>query len=285
MLKGLQGSGKSFWAKEQVKRGGFIRISKDDIRENLFGGWSQKREKDVIKIRNTLIREGLAQGRSVIVDDTNLNPKHEKVLRELAEECGVKFEINDSFLEVPIAECIKRDANRGDKTVGAKVIWETYERYLAIDPLKKLEKEFDKRRCVIFDMDGTLAFMRSGRSPYDYTRVNEDTPNPFLTAVIDALYEQELYYLDVVVVSGREESCRKETEKWLYDNMIPYDKLFMRKEGDHRDDVIVKKEIYENEIEPKYAVLGVFDDRPKVCDMWRSLGIMVAQVGNPHVEF
>jgi hypothetical protein len=29
----------------------------------------------------------------------------------------------------------------------------------------------------------------------------------------------------------------------------------------------------------------VIDDRPKVCRMWRSLGLSVFQVGNPDYEF
>lgn len=284
MLKGLPASGKTSWAKEKVARGGFLRISKDDIREQMLGSWSPRKERDVIKIRNALIKEGVEQGRSIIVDDTNLNPRHEKDIKELAESLGVQFELNDNFLEVSPVECVKRDASR-EKNVGASVIWDMHEKYLAEDPLKKLDQNFGKRRAIIFDIDGTLALHRSGRSPYDYTRVHEDTPNPFLSVIVDALYDNADYYLDIIIVSGRERTCEKETKQWLYDNMINYTELYMREEGDHRDDTIVKREIYEKYIEPKYAVLGVFDDRPKVCDMWRSQDLMVAQVGNPHVEF
>jgi uncharacterized surface anchored protein len=51
------------------------------------------------------------------------------------------------------------------------------------------------------------------------------------------------------------------------------------------NDDIVKAEILEHEILPKYGVKMVIDDRPRVCHMWRSLGIKVIQVGNPYIFF
>ena len=51
----------------------------------------------------------------------------------------------------------------------------------------------------------------------------------------------------------------------------------MRKNGDSRRDSIVKEEIFWNDIEPKYNVLAVFDDRDQVVKMWRELGIKCFQ--------
>ena len=285
MLKGLPASGKSTWAKEQLAKGNYFRISKDDIRRDFFGGFKQNQEKNVLKIRDKLIESALDLKKTVIVDDTNLNPIHERRLRTIAENYGVEFEINDSFLEVTPDECIKRDLHRGENAVGSSVIYEMYAKWLRPDKLQKLEENFEKPRCIIFDIDGTLAHNLSGRNIYDYTRVLEDTPDPFMSLVIDAVKEFGPHYLKVIVVSGREDNCRKETEEWLYKNMLPYDKLYMRETGDRRDDCIVKKEIYEEYIEPEYAVLGVFDDRPRVARMWRNLGLSVAQVGDPYIEF
>lgn len=285
-LKGLPASGKSTWAKEQLKKGSFIRVNKDDIRATMFGGYSQKKEKYVVRVRNELIRLGIEMGKSVIVDDTNLNPVHERTVAQIAKKMGVALEINDSFMKVSPEECIERDLHRGAEAVGASVIWKMYEDWIQPKPIKKLEDEWDKRRCVIFDIDGTLAHNLGGRDIYDYSRVQEDTPDPFVSLIADALNEDVgEFYLDVIIVSGREETCRKETEEWFEKNMIPFKHLFMRKPGDHRPDDIVKEEIYHNNIEENWAVLGVFDDRPKVCRMWRKLGLKVAQVANPYVEF
>ena len=76
---------------------------------------------------------------------------------------------------------------------------------------------------------------------------------------------------DIIIVSGREASCIKETTKWLFDNGIYYNKIYMREEGDKRCDSIVKREIAERHILPAYNVRGVFDDRQRVVDMWRAL--------------
>lgn len=284
MLRGLMASGKTTWAKEKAKLGNFMIVSKDTIREGL-GGYTQRREKDVIKIRNQLIRLGIEMGKNIIVDDTNLNPTHEKVLKQLAKELGTTFQIEDSFLNVPVEECIKRDLHRGEKSVGANVIWENYYRWIAPNPIKKLDQEFDKRRCIVVDIDGTLAINNENRSYYDLTRVDEDTPDPLVSFLVDCIDEAGNYYADIILVSGREETCRERTEQWLENNAIPYKKLLMRKEGDSRKDAIVKEEIYHTQIEPEYAVLGVIDDRPQCCRMWRELGLRVLQTGFPEVEF
>ena len=287
MLKGLPASGKSTWAKEKInENSNYIRINKDDIRESITGKWTSKKEKIVISIRNSLIKTGISLGKNVIIDDTNLNPKHEQSLKTLAQELGVEFEINDSFLKVPVEECVERDIKR-DKSVGYKVIYKMYYDYLYQDPSKKIVNSSNKkRRCVICDIDGTLAHNYGGRNIYDLTRVKEDTPDPLVCAVLDGLDSTfGIDYLDIIIVSGREDDCRKETEEWLYHNMIPYKALYMRKSGDKRDDAIVKEEIYKEFIEPEYCVLGVIDDRNKVVRMWEKLGVKVMKVGGLYNEF
>ena len=287
MLKGLPASGKTTWAKEKInENSNYIRINKDDIRESITGKWTSKKEKIVISIRNSLIKTGISLGKNVIIDDTNLNPKHEQSLKTLAQELGVEFEVNDSFLKVPVEECVERDIKR-DKSVGYKVIYKMYYDYLYQDPSKKIVNSSNKkRRCVICDIDGTLAHNYGGRNIYDLTRVKEDTPDPLVCAVLDGLDSTfGIDYLDIIIVSGREDDCRKETEEWLYHNMIPYKALYMRKSGDKRDDAIVKEEIYKEFIEPEYCVLGVIDDRNKVVRMWEKLGVKVMKVGGLYNEF
>ena len=287
MLKGLPASGKSTWAKEKInENSNYIRINKDDIRESITGKWTPKKEKIVISIRNSLIKAGISLGKNVIIDDTNLNPKHEQSLKTLAQELEVEFEVNDSFLKVPVEECVERDIKR-DKSVGYKVIYKMYYDYLYQDPSKKIVNSSNKkRRCVICDIDGTLAHNYGGRNIYDLTRVKEDTPDPLVCAVLDGLDSTfGIDYLDIIIVSGREDDCRKETEEWLYHNMIPYKALYMRKSGDKRDDAIVKEEIYKEFIEPEYCVLGVIDDRNKVVRMWEKLGVKVMKVGGLYNEF
>lgn len=289
MLKGLSGSSKSTWANEQIKTGNYVVVSKDEIRK-MLGGYKPSREKYVLRIRNDLIRSAIKLKKNVIVDDTNLNPMHERTLRQLAKELGVKFEVNDSFLQISPEECIERDLHRGDKAVGSSVIWEQYYKWIVPNPVIKLNKEFEKPRAIICDIDGTLSLNLENRSYYDMTRVGEDTADPFMSCIIDALYNYGTEkngspYPAILLVSGRNESARKATEEWLDRNLIPYDKLFMRLDEDCRKDAVIKEEIYHKYIEPEYTVLGVFDDRNSTSRMWRKLGLRVAQLGYPEIEF
>ena len=84
---------------------------------------------------------------------------------------------------------------------------------------------------------------------------------------------------NVVLLTGREGSIgnRTQTEQWLINNKVPYDVLFMREEKDYRCDAIVKLELMKK-VEEIYEVIGIFDDRKKVVDMWRKNGYYVFDV-------
>ena len=280
MLKGLPASGKSTWAKEQVKlsKGKTKRVNKDDLRAMIDDGeWSKENEKFILSVRDSIIVDALFQHKNIIVDDTNLAPKHEKDLRHIAEELDAEFEIK--WFDTPLAECIRRDMLRPNP-VGKKVIRRFYEQIKDLyEP--KIEYNPDLPECIIVDIDGTLAHM-NGRSPYDYTKVSTDVVDPVVSDIVrryrsvDIMDDNPLY---VIIVSGREDSCKPETEQWLQDNHIPYDELHMRKTDDKRDDRIVKKDIFDTWIKNRYNVKFVLDDRNRVVEMWRSLGLKVLQVG------
>jgi hypothetical protein len=146
-----------------------------------------------------------------------------------------------------------------------------------------------KRKAIIVDIDGTVA-LRNNRSPFDYSKVGEDLVDHRMAHLLRNLIGESDEY-EVFFVTGREaiDNCREDTIKWINDNIYPHTyngfmgpeynwKLFMRDEGDHRSDEIVKKEIYENHIAPYCDVVCVFDDRNRVVKMWRDLGLLVAQV-------
>ena len=140
--------------------------------------------------------------------------------------------------------------------------------------------------CQIYDIDGTLA-IRGERGPYDWDRVGEDTVNETVAYLITS-YLSSCGEDDLLFVSGRKEVCKKLTQSWMYKHvryMPDESSVFMRKNDDNRDDVIVKEGMYNEHIKGKYRVRLVVDDRPKVCRMWRSLGLPVFQVGDPDVEF
>lgn len=285
MTRGLPGSGKSTWAEqERVKlegQGAKVFISnKDDLRKALTASgwtWSPDAEKDVIKIQNSQIKSAFSHGSTVvIVADTNFG-RHEDRLRGIAKHCGADFEIKD-FTDVPLATCIERDARR-ERTVGAEVIREMYNKYVLPNKDGAVYRpDESKPLAIICDIDGTVA-IKGDRSPFDYSKVDRDFLNVPVADIVQA-YAKYLGYT-ILYVSGREDSCRQMTEKWLSDNMLPVDAphmLLMRKAGDYRKDYIVKQEIFDNYLRDNYNVKFVLDDRNQVVTMWRRLGLTCLQV-------
>lgn len=133
----------------------------------------------------------------------------------------------------------------------------------------------------LVDIDGTVALM-DDRGPFDWHRVYEDKPNHDVIRVIRILARVTQMMSDdnlpsLMFVSGRLETCRLETERWLRENVWScWRALHMRPMVDqYMPDQELKRRIYREEIEPSYQVLGVFDDRRKVVDMWRSLDLTV----------
>lgn len=271
LLKGLPASGKTTFAKELVRNdGNWVRVNKDDLRNMLNGGkWSSGRERRVVELERRLATEALEDGKNVVVDDTNFNPTHERYLKGLAESHNADFEIKE--FDTPLEECIKRD-NARPNGVGETVIRKMYNQYLKLAPAKYTPDPM-LQPAIVCDIDGTLAHMHD-RSPYDWSKVGNDKvdiPIAWLTSIL-------FRSVSVILVSGRDESCRKETEDWLAKNSICYTKLIMRKEGDNRPDEVVKEEIFNENIRGNYNVRFVLDDRNKVVDMWRQLGLKCLQV-------
>lgn len=276
MMKGLPGSGKTTQAKLLSNPSGYVRVNKDDLRAMMNDSkWSKGNESFVLQVRDFIISEALYAGKNVVVDDTNFEAKHRLTLSSLAKKYGATFE--EVFIDTPLDECIERDLKRPN-SVGSKVIKNMYEKYLRLEPItvNYNPKLVD---CIICDIDGTLAHIVD-RSPYDYSRVSEDTVDP----VVRKLVNQEARGYRIILVSGRPDTCREATEKWLEDNRISYHELLMRDpllvndKGQQLDDRIIKEWIYDKEIKPYYNVQYVLDDRDRVVKMWRSIGLKVLQV-------
>lgn len=272
MLKGLPASGKSTYARELVKTGEYVRVNKDELRDMLHDGkWSKGNEKQVLYMRDIIVSHTLGLGKNIVVDDTNLAPKHEQALRMLAQQHGAEFKVK--FFEITVEEAIERDLKRL-WTVGEKVIRQMYNQYLRPE-VKQYVPDPELPEAVICDIDGTLAHM-NGRSPYDWSRVGEDTVDENVAYLLHLLGKSNI---KVILVSGRDGVCANETTEWLKKHDIHYDHLFMRAESDNRDDRIVKREIFLRNIKPYFGVQFVLDDRDKVVDMWRNdIGLKCLQV-------
>lgn len=134
--------------------------------------------------------------------------------------------------------------------------------------------------CVICDIDGTLAIM-GDRSPFEWEKVGIDTVNEpvaDLLCMVEA-WGMEQHENKIIILSGRDGSCRQETLDWLHAHGIPFTELYMRKAKDNRKDAIIKRELYEEHILGKYNVSFILDDRDQVVALWRKdLGLPCFQV-------
>lgn len=111
---GLPGSGKTTWADQQVAvdiTGTLVVVNRDHIRRMLRKPYPAD-ERLVTHIQHASIRAALAMNRSVISDDTNLNPDHLHALRFIARDHGAGFRVNTQFLQVPLDEVIRRNSQR-----------------------------------------------------------------------------------------------------------------------------------------------------------------------------
>ncbi|WP_405100160.1 AAA family ATPase [Micromonospora sp. NBC_01412] len=286
--RGLPASGKTTFAR--TLQPSVVRVNRDDLRRMLHGErlFTQWAEAQVTRAQRAQV-EALLRGRvNVCVDDTNLRARTLRDWARLAADCGAGFEVHD-FTDVPLDECLRRDAARpADDRVGEAAIRRLHDRFLANRPLPLPVPEVapgapahrggaraEPPEIVLVDIDGTVA-LHVSRSPYDMTRVAEDVPNEAVIAAVRAMHAAGY---GVVFCSGRDAGARADTVAWLARHVrVPYLALHLRAVGDTRQDSVVKREIYEREVEGRYRVVGVFDDRMQVVRMWRSLGLTVFQV-------
>lgn len=146
LCRGIQGSGKTTWAKDWVKEFPVnrIRINNDDIRNMLGPYWIPEREDLVSNIKRDIAFRAITMGYDIVVDNMNLNPKEVKFwkevidihnhmvtnsLRAISEEPCYEYELEiKDFFNISLQECIDRDSKRPNP-VGEEVIRKTYEKY------------------------------------------------------------------------------------------------------------------------------------------------------------
>ncbi len=117
----------------------------------------------------------------------------------------------------------------------------------------------------------------SGRSYYDPTRYCEDDVNFKLMILIKFLQYNKNYKF--IVLTGRMASSEgaKQTLKWIEDNKLYPDGIYMRKDNDYRKDYHVKSDLIK-EVEEKYEICYAFDDSKTSCKAYRDAGITCLQV-------
>ena len=288
---GISASGKTTWAETQKHC--MVNINRDDIRFNIVqpgSDWktykhNKKNEKIVTEIELEVAEFAVRFEANIIISNTNLNPKTREFWKDFAKHHNYEFEIKE--FPITLEEAIKRD-NLRQNGVGEQVIRKQYQQWLEYIGRKTYTPNEKLPKCIIVDIDGTIAEM-NGRGPFEWHKVSHDKSRKFVLDMIEGVVRENDCF--VVYLSGRDAICEDDTRKWIYDNTCDYTfsndwQLYMRNKNDTRKDRIVKEEIFWNVVAPKYNVIGVFDDRPQVLQMWHELKLPnVICVGNPFISF
>ncbi len=295
----MPASGKTTWALDYLrKHADAVRVGRDSFRD-MFRNEPKceiKLESMITELVVESVHKSLKFGFDVLLDNTNLKISHiNDIIRAVEYDCDVCFQV----FAVPPKVCVERNYKRDPKE---RVDDQSMEKMAAdykiimdsdtfIDRKRKPEWKRPRIKyvfehgefptCVIFDIDGTIAYMVN-RTPYCWDKVDRDNP---IEIVIEQMRFHRAAGRFIVLVSGRDEESRQLTEDWLKFYDIPYDDLFMRPLGSWEKDTVVKRRIYQEQIEPKYNVLCAYDDRLSVIKMWHKLGVFVFCVNQGIVDF
>lgn len=284
ILVGVPGSGKSTWAKNYIRNNGdWVRVSRDDLR--LMLTQQQKVEpkmEDMINdLMDNMIESSISKGKNVIVDSTNLK---RTLLDGYVTRFGTIADISYRVFDISLKKAIEQDKNR-EHSIGEFGVTEHYKKYkILIDsfPFQPTTKQKESHinpkvnECdaVIYDIDGTLSLLKN-REYDDFHLVHRDDYNEVVGETI-AFHRSK--GRKIIILTGRSDEYRKETEDWLDLYGVEYDELHMRESEDRRRDKLVKREIYNNQIKPQHKVLCVYDDRISVIKEWNDLGLFVFTV-------
>ena len=142
-------------------------------------------------------------------------------------------------------------------------------------------------KWIIFDLDGTLADIEDRRQLctkengkmdwnkfFDPKNIKLDKPNMPVIMMAQAL---TAFGYKIAIFSGRSARTEDATKDWLHKQDIKFDILKMRPERNFRPDEQLKLE-WLNNMDWKDNVEAVFDDRDKVVNMWREIGLTCMQV-------
>lgn len=140
-----------------------------------------------------------------------------------------------------------------------------------------------KKRAIICDLDGTLYDAKKRQEKYllgdkkDFGGFHKDAlndpPHEWCAQLLQAMKSVGYF---TVFTSGRDDSEEHTTHWWIkrHLNWKPDDYLLiMRPTGDYTADDEMKAAWYLNKLQHEYEILFAVDDRKRVVDMWRRLGI------------
>ena len=293
---GLSGSGKTSWSTEFTRnREDWVDLNRDDIRFALFTKgvrdfsqykFSKDDEKRVTEVIEERAKWARYNKKSILISDTNLNPKTRAKWLQWAKENDYHYLIKE--FPITFDEARKRDVKR-EGGVGIEVLWKQWMSWLEYVNYDFYVPDTTKSKAILIDIDGTVAQM-NGRKPYEWDKVGEDLPRQAPICLVQGMIEQGV---TPIFLSGRDGICKDLTYKWILDNIMEWYlpenggfHLFMRTAGDSRKDSVVKKELFDSYVRKNFNVVGAIDDRKSILELWTQMKIPnIINVGGLYERF
>lgn len=292
LTQGIQGSGKSTFAKKWVEEDPVHRVrwNNDDCRR-MCGPYSVlERESFITSTRHSFIHKAMIDKKDIVIDDMNLNTRtteyYEKIVKAYNDQNTDKYILEyKQFFNISVDECILRDSMRPNP-IGEKIIKSTYRKYRDYIINQSVNNMYDNlvpnnpklENVIICDIDATLSLNLKGR-PFYGEGCAEGIADDIVIEPIANILRTMSKNNKILIVTGREGTPEiiEATKNWLINNNIPYDSIYLRPVKDYSPGAECKKEIYNNYIKGKYNVSFVLEDNKKCVNMWRSEGLICLQ--------
>ena len=137
-------------------------------------------------------------------------------------------------------------------------------------------------KIVLCDIDGTIAnndhrqHFLEGKKDWEgfFSELINDEP---IFPIINKVIEQYNAGKEIVFLTGRPERYRNVTTEWLKRYFDFEIKLLMRKNKDHKNKLIIKREIFELNFNVKDIFL-IFENDKELIAMWEDIGANIFDV-------
>jgi predicted kinase len=232
----------------------------------------------------------VASGQNIVVDRMNFNKEQRSRYLGVAKDFGYDTAIH--VLHESYVVCVERMAKReGHETIkneesarrALRTFFTKYERVedSEADEVKRIWPDGDKPSAIVVDLDGTLAncdhrlhhIKDEGKKDWKafFEGIPGDAPNQWCVDIVGGLKERH----QIVYCSGRSDEYRETSQAWLAKHELwgaCKGNLFMRHDGDYRQDYIAKEILLDFEILTRFKPHFMIDDRKQIVDLWRRRG-------------
>ena len=142
-----------------------------------------------------------------------------------------------------------------------------------------------KIQAIICDLDGTLADCEHRvhhikQDKPDWEAFHQDCGRDKVIEPIAHLVRMYDHYgFHVIICTGRMFKSFEKTRSWLDFNVIPFHRIHMRPNDDFRHDYELKQSMLD-EIQERYEIFVILEDRDRVVQMYRDNGLACLQVAD-----